>query len=92
MRVSSLDCCLVIIGIVIVRRLTARDPASLLLLLLLLLFDRVESRAALARWVCALHNEVNEKLGKAKWPCDVAALDERWRLGATKRCWGDGED
>jgi hypothetical protein len=88
MRVSSLDCCLVIIGIVIVRRLTARDPASLLLLL----FDRVESRAALARWVCALHNEVNEKLGKAKWPCDVAALDERWRLGATKRCWGDGED
>ena len=42
---------------------------------------RVESREALAVWVCRRHNEVNEKLGKPAFPCDFASLDTRWRKG-----------
>lgn len=38
-----------------------------------------QSRQALALWVCALHNDVNRKLGKDEQPCDLAALDLRWR-------------
>jgi len=43
---------------------------------------RVESREALAVWLCKQHNVVNEKLGKPVFPCDFAALDRRWRTGA----------
>ena len=44
------------------------------------------SRTAFALWVCAQHNLVNEKLGKKAFPCDMTALDERWKTGA-KGCW-----
>ena len=39
----------------------------------------VRSRAALAAWLCATHNEVNAKLGKPSFDC--ARVDERWRDG-----------
>lgn len=39
----------------------------------------VRSRAALAAWLCATHNEVNAKLGKPTFDC--ARVDERWRDG-----------
>jgi FAD-linked sulfhydryl oxidase len=51
---------------------------------------RTESRAALARWVCEQHNAVNEALGKRAFPCELAALDERWRTGAAG-CWPDAD-
>ena len=52
---------------------------------------RVESREALAVWLCGQHNAVNAKLGKPAFPCDFASLDARWRTGA-KACWAaDGE-
>lgn len=38
-------------------------------------------------WMCEQHNEVNEKLGKQKFPCNLAALDERWRVSKRKECW-----
>ena len=37
-------------------------------------------------WVCEHHNEVNVKLGKAPSPCDLKALDERWKTGCPG-CW-----
>ena len=39
----------------------------------------VRSRAALAAWLCATHNEVNAKLGKPAFDC--TRVDERWRDG-----------
>ena len=39
----------------------------------------VRSRAALAAWLCATHNEVNAELGKPTFDC--ARVDERWRDG-----------
>lgn len=39
----------------------------------------VRSRAALAAWLCATHNEVNAELGKPIFDC--ARVDERWRDG-----------
>jgi FAD-linked sulfhydryl oxidase len=39
----------------------------------------VRSRAALAAWLCATHNEVNAKLGKPTFDC--ARVDERWKDG-----------
>lgn len=44
---------------------------------------RVESRGALERWLCEIHNDVNRKLGKADFDCDK--VGERWREG-----WTDG--
>ncbi|KAI0773225.1 ERV/ALR sulfhydryl oxidase domain-containing protein [Trametes elegans] len=41
----------------------------------------VRSRAALSRWLCERHNEVNERLGKEKFECTVEKLDERWKDG-----------
>ncbi|KAI0363140.1 FAD-dependent thiol oxidase [Pilatotrama ljubarskyi] len=41
----------------------------------------VSSRAALSRWLCEQHNEVNERLGKEKFDCSVEKLDERWKDG-----------
>ena len=40
---------------------------------------RVESRTALEQWMCELHNEVNERLGKK--PFDCTRVRERWRDG-----------
>jgi FAD-linked sulfhydryl oxidase len=39
----------------------------------------VESRAGLGRWLCYVHNQVNERLGKPKFDCE--RIDERWRDG-----------
>jgi len=39
---------------------------------------RVESRDAFSIWLCEQHNEVNKKLGKPVFPCNVEALDRRW--------------
>ncbi len=42
---------------------------------------------AVRRWLCGVHNEVNERLGKPKFNCDEKALDERWKNGpADGRC------
>lgn len=42
---------------------------------------KVDSKDDLGRWICAAHNEVNEKLGKEKFNCDL------W-----KKRWVDGWD
>lgn len=44
------------------------------------------SRKELSLWVCRLHNEVNSKLGKESFPCDITLLDERWRKSGSKSC------
>lgn len=44
----------------------ARDP------------PRLESRDALARWLCERHNEVNRRLKKPEFPCDAKGLEERY--------------
>jgi len=36
------------------------------------------SNAALSLWLCARHNDVNARLGKPAFPCDLGALKERW--------------
>ncbi|CAK7235415.1 Flavin-linked sulfhydryl oxidase of the mitochondrial IMS [Sporothrix eucalyptigena] len=41
------------------------------------------SRDEFGRWLCAAHNEVNEKLGKPQFDCNL--WEERWRTG-----WKDG--
>ncbi|XP_025060410.1 FAD-linked sulfhydryl oxidase ALR-like [Alligator sinensis] len=41
------------------------------------------SRKQLCQWLCLLHNEVNEMLGKPQFNC--SHIDERWREG-----WEDG--
>ena len=45
-----------------------------------------ESRQTLVKWVCGLHNEVNERLGKPLHSCDAEALEVRWRKGRPA-CW-----
>ena len=40
---------------------------------------RVVDRSQLAEWLCEVHNEVNERLGKAAFDC--RRVDERWRTG-----------
>ena len=39
----------------------------------------VEARSTLEKWLCEVHNEVNERLGKEQFPCETAG--ERWRDG-----------
>ncbi|KAF8586470.1 hypothetical protein K439DRAFT_954478 [Ramaria rubella] len=39
----------------------------------------VTGRVGLSRWLCARHNEVNERLGKDVFDC--AKTDERWKEG-----------
>ncbi|XP_049624057.1 FAD-linked sulfhydryl oxidase ALR [Suncus etruscus] len=41
------------------------------------------SRAHFTQWLCRLHNEVNQRLGKPEFDC--SQVDERWRDG-----WKDG--
>ena len=48
------------------------------------------NREALSLWVCALHNEVNDVLGKKKFACDIYSLDKRWKYGK-KSCWEEGD-
>ncbi|CAG8448642.1 24423_t:CDS:2 [Dentiscutata erythropus] len=40
---------------------------------------RVESRWALGKWLCEMHNIVNESLGKDIFDCNK--IDERWKDG-----------
>ena len=49
---------------------------------------RVTSRSALSEWVCELHNEVNERLGKPSFDC--RRVDERWRTGPSDGSCGGG--
>ncbi|KIY65987.1 FAD-dependent thiol oxidase [Cylindrobasidium torrendii FP15055 ss-10] len=47
----------------------------------------VSSRTGLSRWLCERHNEVNTKLGKARFDCSLNSTDERWKDGpADGRC------
>lgn len=41
----------------------------------------VGSREQLSQWVCRQHNSVNELLDKPTFPCSIAVLDRRWRIG-----------
>ena len=47
---------------------------------------RVNSRETLCLWLCELHNEVNVKLGKPIFRCEIRALDNRWKEGEIS-CW-----
>ena len=38
-----------------------------------------QGRAALSRWLCERHNEVNDMLGKPAFDC--SKTDERWKTG-----------
>ena len=38
------------------------------------------------KWFCEQHNEVNEMLGKPTFPCNLDALDERWRISRRQKC------
>ncbi|KAH3903030.1 probable Mitochondrial FAD-linked sulfhydryl oxidase ERV1 [Saccharomycodes ludwigii] len=40
---------------------------------------KVGSREELGKWFCEAHNEVNEKLGKAKFDCNL--WEKRWKDG-----------
>ncbi|KAK9763487.1 Flavin-linked sulfhydryl oxidase of the mitochondrial IMS [Basidiobolus ranarum] len=40
---------------------------------------KVDNRSALSKWMCDIHNEVNERLGKPLFDC--SKTDERWRDG-----------
>lgn len=46
----------------------------------------MDSREELVLWLCEQHNRVNAKLSKDEFPCNLAALDFRWRKGAPG-CW-----
>jgi FAD-linked sulfhydryl oxidase len=42
---------------------------------------RLESRREFSRWMCDVHNNVNEQLGKPKFDCEQ--VDRRWRRAFT---------
>ena len=47
--------------------------------------EAVTSRERVSRYLCGLHNQVNERLGKDRFNCD--RVDERWKDGpADGRC------
>ncbi|SJX65941.1 related to ERV1-mitochondrial biogenesis and regulation of cell cycle [Sporisorium reilianum f. sp. reilianum] len=45
------------------------------------LADAVRSGPSLRKWLCGIHNEVNQRLGKPSFPCTEARLSERWLDG-----------
>lgn len=45
------------------------------------LADAVHDGPSLRRWLCGVHNEVNERLGKKRVPCTEEVLQARWRDG-----------
>ena len=49
---------------------------------------RVGNRQQLSEWVCELHNEVNERLGKPAFDC--RRVDERWRTRPSDGSCGPG--
>lgn len=46
---------------------------------------KVDRREDFVLWCCHQHNEVNEKLGKPLFPCEIVNLDKRWKKGS-KEC------
>jgi len=46
----------------------------------------VKSRTNLCLWLCKQHNQVNEKLGKPLFQCNMKNLDERWRKSSAPKC------
>ena len=42
-----------------------------------------KSRSAFSQWLCRIHNDVNQKIGKPQFDC--SKVDERWLDG-----WKDG--
>ncbi|KOC63727.1 FAD-linked sulfhydryl oxidase ALR [Habropoda laboriosa] len=44
---------------------------------------QTDSQKQLSQWLCIIHNEVNKKLGKSEFDCNL--VDQRWRDG-----WLDG--
>ncbi|PWN48163.1 FAD-dependent thiol oxidase [Violaceomyces palustris] len=51
----------------------------------LVLGKAVERGVDFRRWLCGIHNEVNERLGKPKFDCSEELLRKRWKDG-----WDDG--
>jgi len=47
---------------------------------------KVESRTDLCLWLCNQHNQVNQKLGKPLFQCNMKNLDERWRKSTSSMC------
>lgn len=45
-----------------------------------------ESRTDLCLWLCNQHNQVNQKLGKPLFACNMKDLDERWRKSSAPKC------
>ncbi|MCO5546924.1 hypothetical protein L7F22_000363 [Adiantum nelumboides] len=43
--------------------------------------EAVKRGPSLRLWLCGIHNEVNERLGKEVWRCDEEALNRRWKDG-----------
>jgi len=44
---------------------------------------KTENRTVFSRWMCDVHNQVNKRLGKPEFDCNL--VDQRWRDG-----WNDG--
>ncbi|CAL7939417.1 unnamed protein product [Xylocopa violacea] len=44
---------------------------------------QTDSQKQLSQWLCNIHNEVNKKLGKSEFNCEL--VDQRWKDG-----WLDG--
>jgi FAD-linked sulfhydryl oxidase len=45
-----------------------------------------DSRTDLCVWLCNQHNQVNQKLGKPLFECNMKDLDERWRKSSASNC------
>lgn len=45
------------------------------------LAEAVRSGPSLRKWLCGIHNEVNQRLGKPMFACTEAKLSERWLEG-----------
>ncbi|CDU22972.1 related to ERV1-mitochondrial biogenesis and regulation of cell cycle [Sporisorium scitamineum] len=45
------------------------------------LAEAVRSGPSLRKWLCGIHNEVNQRLGKPRFPCTETKLSERWLEG-----------
>lgn len=42
---------------------------------------RLESRDSFSIWMCEQHNEVNKRLGKKEFDCEIGEIYKRWRVG-----------
>jgi len=43
--------------------------------------EAVQSGPGLRKWLCGLHNEVNQRLGKPTWKCEEEILQSKWLTG-----------